>query len=112
MPRIKINQHVFLNFYREQLIQHCVEFQNGSGSTVDFLTLWFENNFQTNLIQYLSVQSFTIFSDHKTILLRVLGKNMQPILRKQKTPHYRIDLEDLYRITNQRYFSLLCIFFV
>ena len=37
------------------------------------LVLASENIFQTNLIQYLSVQTFT-FSDHKPILLKILWK--------------------------------------
>ena len=42
-------------------------------STVD-LVLALENIFQTNLIKYLSVQTFTTFSDHRSILLRILWK--------------------------------------
>ena len=42
-------------------------------STVD-LVLASENIFQTNLIQYLSVQTFTTFSDHRLILLKILWK--------------------------------------
>ena len=42
-------------------------------STVD-LVLASENIFQTNLIQYLSVQTFTTFSDHRFILLKILWK--------------------------------------
>ena len=33
-----------------------------------------ENIFQRNLIQYLSVQTFTTFSDHRSILLQILWK--------------------------------------
>ena len=43
-------------------------------STVD-LVLASENIFQTNLIQYLSVQTFTTFSDHRLILLKILWKH-------------------------------------
>ena len=42
-------------------------------STVD-LVLASENIFQTNLIQYLSVQTFTTFSDHRSTLLQILWK--------------------------------------
>ena len=33
-----------------------------------------EKIFQTNLIQYLSIQTFTTFSDHRPILLKILWK--------------------------------------
>ena len=33
-----------------------------------------ENIFQTNLMQYLSVQTFTALSDHRPILLKILWK--------------------------------------
>ena len=36
------------------------------------LVLASENIFQTNLMHYLSVQTFTIFSGHRPILLRIL----------------------------------------
>ena len=38
------------------------------------LVLASENIFQINLIQYLSVQTFTTFSDHRPILLKILWK--------------------------------------
>ena len=38
------------------------------------LVLASENIFQTNLIQYLSVQTFTTFSDHRPILLKIFWK--------------------------------------
>ena len=38
------------------------------------LVLASENIFQTNLIPYLSVQTFTIFSDQRPILLKILWK--------------------------------------
>ena len=89
----KNNEDVSLNSYGEQLIQLCI---NGgtrgdlhghfiylgyqSCSTVD-LVLASENIFQTNLIQYLSVQTFTAFSDQRPILLKILWK-FQPALTK------------------------------
>ena len=48
---------------------------NEGCSTVD-LVLASENIFQTNLIQYLSVQTFTTFSDHRPILLKILISNL------------------------------------
>ena len=87
------NEDVSLNSYGEQLIQLCIasilRVLNGRTqgdlqgyfayigyqgcSTVD-LVLASENIFQTNLIQYLLVQTFTIFSDQRPILLRTLWK--------------------------------------
>ena len=89
------NEDVSLNSYGEQLIQLCIASKlrvlNGrtrgdlqghftylgyqSCSTVD-LVLASENIFQTNLIQYLSVQTFTTFSDHRPILLKILISNL------------------------------------
>ena len=96
----KNNEDVSLNSYGEQLIQLCIASKlrvlNGrtrgdlqghftylgyqSCSTVD-LVLASENIFQTNLIQYLSVQTFTAFSDQRPILLKILWK-FQPALMK------------------------------
>ena len=96
------NEDVSLNSYGEQLIQLCIASKlrvlNGrtrgdlqghftylgyqSCSTVD-LVLASENIFQTNLIQYLSVQNFTTFPDHRPMLLRSYG-NIQPTLMKQQ----------------------------
>ena len=87
------NKDASLNSCGEQLIQLCIvsklRILNGRTrgdleghftylgyqgcSTVD-LVLASENIFQTNLIQCLSVQTFTIFSDHRPILLRILRK--------------------------------------
>ena len=87
------NKDVSLTSYGDQLIQLCIASKlrvlNGrtrgdlqghftylgyqSCSTVD-LVLASENIFQTNLIQYLSVQTFTTFSDHRLILLKILWK--------------------------------------
>ena len=87
------NEDVSLNSYGEQLIQLCIASKlrvlNGRTrgdlqghftylgyqgySTVD-LVLASENIFQTNLIQYLSVQTFTTFSDSRPILLKILWK--------------------------------------
>ena len=87
------NEDVSLNSYGEQLIQLCIASKlrllNGRTrgdlqghftylgyqgfSTVD-LVLASENIFQTNLIQYLSVQTFTTFSDYRPILLKILWK--------------------------------------
>ena len=49
----------------------CLVYQGCS--TMD-LVLASENIFQTNLIPYLSVQTFTIFSDQRPILLKILWK--------------------------------------
>ena len=84
-------EDVSLNSYGEQLIQLCIgskltilnrrtrgdlqghlTYLGYQGcSTVD-LILASENTFQTNLMQYLSVQTFTTFSDHRPILLKIL----------------------------------------
>ena len=84
---------VSLNSYAEQLTQLCIAsklrvlngrirgdlqghftYQGYQGcSTVD-LVLASKNTFQTNLIQYLSVKTFTTFSDHSAILLKILWK--------------------------------------
>ena len=89
------NEDVSLNNYGEQLIRLCIVSKlrvlNGRTrgdlqghftylgyqgySTVD-LVLASENIFQTNLIQYLSVQTFTTFSDHRPILLKILISNL------------------------------------
>ena len=89
------NEDVSLNSFGEQLIQLCIASKlrvlNGRTrgdlqghftylgyqgySTVD-LVLASENIFQTNLIQYLSVQTFTTFSDHRPILLKILISNL------------------------------------
>ena len=50
---------------------HFTYLRYQSCSTLD-LVLASENIFQTKLIQYLSVQTFTTFSDHRPILLKVL----------------------------------------
>ena len=82
-----------MHSYGEQLIQLCIASKlivlNGrtrkdlqahftylgyqSCSTVG-LVLASENIFQTNLIQYLSVQTFMTFSDYRPILLKILWK--------------------------------------
>ena len=87
------NEDVSLNSFGEQLIQLCIASKlrvlNGRTrsdlqghftylgyqgcSTVD-LVLASENFSQTNLIQYLSIQTFTTFSDHRPILLKILWK--------------------------------------
>ena len=87
------NEDVFLNSYGEQLIQHCIASKlrvlNGrtrgdlqgqftylghQGCSIVKLVLTSENIFQANLIQHFSVQTFTTFSDHRPILLRILWK--------------------------------------
>ena len=87
------NEDVSLNSYGEELIQPCIRSKlrvlnartrgdlqghftylgYQDCSTVD-LVLTSENIFQTNLIQYLSVQTFTTLSDHKPILLKIFWK--------------------------------------
>ena len=87
------NEDVSLNSYGEQLIQLCIPSKlrvlNGRTrgdlqghftylgyqgcSTVD-LVLASENIFQTNLIQYHPVKTFTTFSYHRSILLQISRK--------------------------------------
>ena len=78
------NDDVSLNSYGEQLVQLCrgskLRVLNGrkrgdlqgnftylryQGCSIVDLVLASENIFQTNLIKYLSVQTFTTFSDHR-----------------------------------------------
>ena len=87
------NEDVSLNSYGEQLIQLCIASKlrvlNGrtrgdleghftylgyQGCCPVDLVLDSENIFQINLIQHLSVQTFTTFSDHRRILLKILWK--------------------------------------
>ena len=92
------NEDVSLNGYGEQLIQLCIASKlrvlNGRTredlqehftylgyhgcSTVE-LVLASENIFQTNLIQYLLVQTYTTFSDHWPILLKILWNYPTPV---------------------------------
>ena len=87
------NEDVSLNSYGEKLIQLCIPsklrvlnsrtrgdlqghftYLGYQGcSTVD-LVLASQNIFQTNLIQYLPVQTFTTFSYHRSILLQISRK--------------------------------------
>ena len=87
------NENVSLNSYGEQLIQLSIASKlrvlNGRKrgdlqghftylgypgcSTVD-LVLASENIFQTNSIQYFSIQTSMTFSDHRPILLKILWK--------------------------------------
>ena len=53
-------------------------------STAD-LVLASENIFQTNLIQHLSVKTFTTFSNHRSILLKILWKYPTCIIDETKT---------------------------
>ena len=87
------NEDVSLNSYGEQLIQLCIAWKlrvrNGrtkgnpqghftylgyQGCSTVVLVLASENILQTNLIQDHSVQTFTTFSDHRPILLKILWK--------------------------------------
>ena len=79
--------------YGEQLMQLCITSKlrvlNGStrgnlqgyftyigyqGCSIVNLVLVSEKVFQTKFIQYLSVKTFTTFSDHRSIILRILRK--------------------------------------
>ena len=104
------NEDVALSSYGEQLIQPCIALKlkvlnvrtrgDLQGhftylgyqvcSTVD-LVLASENIFKTNLIQYLSVQIFTTFSNHRPILCRILWKYPTHI---NKTKTSNCTLED------------------
>ena len=89
----KNNEDVSLNSYGEQLIQLSIASKsrvlNGRkrgdlqghftylgypGCSIVDLVLASENIFQTNSIQYFSVQTFMTFSDHRPILLKILWK--------------------------------------
>ena len=96
------NKDVPLNSYGEQLIQICIASKlrvlNGRTrgnlqghyiylgyqgcSTVD-LFLASENIFQTNLIQYLSVQTFTTFQAIGLYYLRFYGNILPALMRQQ-----------------------------
>ena len=87
------NEDVCLSSYGEQLMQLCITSKlrvlNGStrgnlqgyftyigyqGCSIVNLVLVSEKVFQTKFIQYLSVKTFTTFSDHRSIILRILRK--------------------------------------
>ena len=96
------NKDVSLTSYGDQLIQLCIASKlrvlNGRTrgdlqghftylgyqgySTVD-LVLASENIFQTNLIQYLSVQTFTTFQTIGLYYLRFYGNILPALMRQQ-----------------------------
>ena len=116
------NKDVPLNSYGEQLIQICIASKlrvlNGRTrgnlqghyiylgyqgcSTVD-LFLASENIFQTNLIQYLSVQTFTTFQTIGLYYLRFYGNILAALMRQQpQTAQQKINRKGLYGRISQK----------
>ena len=85
---------------RGDLQGHFTYLEYHGCTTVD-LVLASENIFKTNLIQYLSVQTFTTLSDHRPILLSILWKYSTHI-DETKTSNCKLENEPQRFISNNK----------